>query len=752
MIIDKNIEKYCINYKSTVSQALKKLNSNNSKIVFVTDKNNKLKGSLSDGDIRRWLIKKTNPNLSSEIKYLTNNNPFSIKDNNFDTSKDYFIQNKIEVIPIINSQKKIKFFIKQEFESLKIGNKIISINNPTFIIAEIGNNHNGDIKLAKELIIKSKEAGADCVKFQMRNMKELYKNYDSIDKNKEDLGSQYVLGLLEKYQLDDNSILKLMEFSSKNNIIPLCTPFDEESLKTLIKYGVDAIKIASADLNNHDLLISASRSNKPIICSTGMSTEDEIINSIKILKNEGASYSMLHCNSTYPAPFKDINLQYLKRLSELSSSVVGYSGHERGISVPIAAVTLGARIIEKHITINKNMEGNDHKVSILPEEFRDMVDNIRNVEESLGDENIKKISQGELINREVLSKSLFINTNLKKGQVIKSKYIYTSGPGKGLPPYYKKDLIGKIAKRDFKENDNFFLSDLENKFIFKPMNYKFKLKWGYPVRFHDINDLYNISKPEILEIHLSFKDLDVNFDEILYDKYDSDLIVHSPEQFDKDLILDLCSFDIKKRNLSIKQMKKVINLVKKIKQRFNNYNDKILLITNVGGYSYDKNFNSKEIKKLEINLLKSLDELKDDEVEIIPQTMPPYPWHFGGQNIHNLFLDPKQISDFCKKNGYRVCFDISHSALFCNNKNIHFENFIKKISKHVAHLHISDALGVDGEGLEIGDGEINFIDLSYDLKKLFNKISFIPEVWQGHKNEGSGFWKALNYLYKNKIV
>ena len=147
---------------------------------------------------------------------------------------------------------------------------------------------------------------------------------------------------------------------------------------------------------------------------------------------------MLHCNSTYPAPFKDINLQYLKRLSEISSTIVGYSGHERGISIPIAAVALGARIIEKHITINKNMEGNDHKVSILPDEFAEMVKNIRNVEESLGDKKIKKISQGELINREVLSKSLFINRNLNKGELIKPDYIYISSQEKVCRHIIKK--------------------------------------------------------------------------------------------------------------------------------------------------------------------------------------------------------------------------------------------------------------------------------------------------------------------------
>ena len=165
---------------------------------------------------------------------------------------------------------------------------------------------------------------------------------------------------------------------------PLCTPWDLESLAKLEEYGMEAYKVASADLTNHKLLGALVETGKPLICSTGMSTEHEINKAINFLLSHSANFVLMHCNSTYPTPFKDVNLAYISRLRDLSARCVGYSGHERGISIAIAAVALGAKIIEKHFTIDRSMEGNDHKVSLLPDEFKMMVAEIRNVEASLG--------------------------------------------------------------------------------------------------------------------------------------------------------------------------------------------------------------------------------------------------------------------------------------------------------------------------------------------------------------------------------
>jgi N-acetylneuraminate synthase len=176
------------------------------------------------------------------------------------------------------------------------------------------------------------------------------------------------------------------------NIVPMCTPWDFESLQRLQEYGMETYKVASADLTNHDLLRAMAETHKVIICSTGMSMEQEIIQAVDVLREQRAPYILMHCNSTYPAPFKDVNLRYLHRLKEIGRCVVGYSGHERGHSVVLAAVASGARVIEKHFTVDKTMEGNDHKVSLLPAEMTEMVKSIRQVEAALGSAAERKIT------------------------------------------------------------------------------------------------------------------------------------------------------------------------------------------------------------------------------------------------------------------------------------------------------------------------------------------------------------------------
>src|SRR5690606_36620574 len=213
-------------------------------------------------------------------------------------------------------------------------------------------------------------------------------------------------------------LIEVFDYCKQLGLVPLCTPWDLKSLEVLEEYGMEAYKVASADFTNHQLLGAIAETGKPLICSTGMSTEAEIRQSVAFLKTKGTNFVILHCNSTYPAPFKDLNLAYLKRIKEITGRLVGYSGHQHGISVPVATVALGARVIEKHFTIDKSMEGNDHKVSLLPNEYREMVRMIREVEEAMGDSGERCISQGELINRESLAKSLVASRNVDMGEVI----------------------------------------------------------------------------------------------------------------------------------------------------------------------------------------------------------------------------------------------------------------------------------------------------------------------------------------------
>ena len=404
MYIEKISEDYLINQNKSVFESIKKIDDNKRGFVLIVDNKGKLIGVLTDGDIRRWLTSSENTDTQISVKEICNTDfVFSAKSAHVSEIEKLF-SDRLVFIPIIDSKKRIDSIAFKESKNYKISTFEISENKPTFIIAEIGNNHNGSLELAYKLVDNALSSGADCAKFQMRS-KNLYNT-----KNSEDLGTEYTLDLLSKFQLKNNELFKVFDYCKEKGILPLCTPFDLESLIQLESYGMPAYKVASADLTNHILLKEMCKTGKPLICSTGMANEDEISASVQLLKKNGANFALLHCNSTYPAPFKDINLSYLGQLKKIGGNCpIGYSGHERGISVPVAAVSLGARIIEKHFTLDKSMEGNDHKVSLLPYEFKNMVNYIREVEQAIGNSGSRIISQGEMMNREVLAKSLILN-------------------------------------------------------------------------------------------------------------------------------------------------------------------------------------------------------------------------------------------------------------------------------------------------------------------------------------------------------
>ena len=744
MLIDRNLSKYIVFSEDSILNALKKISDNKSRIIFSVTESGVLEGVLTDGDLRRWLVEQNTIDLNQAVSHISNKRfKYASFEEDPEKINSYFSE-QIEFIPLLDDNDRLVAIAGKRPNEIKIGDFIINNESPTFIIAEIGNNHNGSLDLAKKLIDQAIAAGANCAKFQLRSLKSLYHNAGNADDASEDLGSQYTLDLLSRFQLSDEEMLQAFDYCKQKGILPLCTPWDLDSLNILENYGMVGYKVASADLTNHELLKALAKTGKPLICSTGMSTEAEISESVKLLQKLGAMYVLLHCNSTYPAPFKDVNLNYINRLKELGDCPVGYSGHERGINIVIAAVSKGAKVIEKHFTLDKSMEGNDHKVSLLPEEFKSMVEGVRQVEEALGTASERQLSQGELMNRETLAKSLIINCDLQPGEVITEAMIEVKSPGKGLQPNRRKELIGKKAKRPLKIGDFFFASDLEEAQI-TAKNYKFNRPWGLPVRYHDFTKLLIKSNPDLLEFHLSYKDLEQDIKQYFDNTYDLDFVVHSPELFAGDHVLDLCSLDEDYRNHSIQELQRVIDITRQLKPYFKKAS-RPLIVTNIGGFTLDEPLPINQRQKYYELLLDSLSKLDQEGVEIIPQTMPPFPWHFGGQRYHNLFVAPQDIAEFCSQHNYRICLDISHSKLACNHHNFSFKEFVEKVGFYTAHLHIADAEGLDGEGLQIENGDIDFPALAEDLKKTAPNASFIPEIWQGHKNEGEGFWLALERL------
>ena len=626
-------------------------------------------------------------------------------------------------------------------EEISIGGRRVGPRAPVFVIAEIGNNHNGDYDRAIDLIDLAVNAGADCVKFQMRRLESVYRNRSLAGKG-EDLGSEYIVDLLSRFELSTEQHRRLYDYCVKKGILYLCTPWDSHSLKVLEGFGVLGYKVASADLTNFPLIEEIAATEKPMILSSGMSSEEEIRETVDFLNGKEAAFAILHCNSTYPAPFHSINLNYLRRLSEIHP-IIGYSGHERGVAVSIAAVALGARIVERHFTLSREMEGPDHAASLEPDDFRRLVEGIRQVEQALGTEK-KVVSQGEMINRENLAKSLIAKHPLKKGHRIDREDVDVKSPGQGLSPKYLDRLIGKTLTRDLDAEDFFFKSDLEGGQNVSRA-YRFSRPWGIPVRYHDYSEFRRRCEPDLVEFHLSYKDMDLKPRDFVSEDAALDFIVHAPELFSGSHLMDLASPDSEYRAESIRETNRVAEVTRALKLLLPK-TKRPMIVANVGGFSMDAPIGPEIKESYYLRFLASLKELELKGVELIPQTMAPFPWHFGGQRFQNLFVLPDEIDDICRRSGLRICLDVSHSKLTCNHFGISFADFVRKVGPHVAHLHMGDAARLDGEGLQIGEGEIDFEELSRILKEVCPNAPFIPEIWQGHKDGGSAFWVALDKL------
>jgi sialic acid synthase SpsE/sugar phosphate isomerase/epimerase len=612
----------------------------------------------------------------------------------------------------------------------------------TFVIAEIGNNHNGSFERAIEMVDFAIGMGADCVKFQMRQLDQVYRKR-SLDKSGEDLGTEYIIDLLNRFELSIDEQRKIATYCAEKEILYLCTPWDIKSVDILESFGVVAYKVASADLTNLPLLDKLVSTKKPLILSTGMSTPAEVQVTVNFLNKREAQYVLLHCNSTYPAPFHDINLLWMNSLKKVHP-LIGYSGHERGTSVSMAAVALGACVIERHFTLDRNMEGPDHAASLEYNEFKSLISGIREIEEALGDGSSRHLSQGEMINRENLGKSLVAATALIKGTILKAEDIRVLSPGQGLAPHMYETLLGKELKRDMLSEDFFFPSDIDD-IVIKPRPYTFKHPWGVPVRYHDFAKYNKVIKPDFYEFHLSYSDMDLNPADYLEGEYDCGFVVHAPELFKESHLMDLATPDEEYRAYSMEQTQRVIDITRSLKKFFPK-EKRPMIVANIGGFSMDKPIPKEETAAYYEQFAKSLQALDTEGVEIIPQTMAPFPWHFGGQRYQNIFVEIEEIEHYCKKFGMRMCFDVSHSMLACNYMGKDFYEFANRIAPYTGHLHLGDAKGVNGEGLQIGEGDMDFKRLGKVLNEGCPNAYFIPEIWQGHKNEGIGFWLALEKL------
>lgn len=325
----------------------------------------------------------------------------------------------------------------------------------TFIIAEAGVNHNGDILLAKKMIDTASEAGADAVKFQTFQVEKLVsKEAKKAQYQLENTGNtetQYEM--LKKLELDKETHVELMKYAEDKNIMFLSTPFDIDSIKLLMELGIEIIKIPSGEITNLPYLREVAKYKKKVILSTGMSNMQEVKDAVEILRKYGTEdITLLHCNTQYPTPMEDVNLRAMATMEKELGLPVGYSDHTKSIEVPIAAVAMGAVVIEKHFTLDKEMDGPDHKASLEPDELMAMVQSIRNIEKALGTGD-KHISESEKDNISIVRKSIVAACKIEKGEAFTEKNLTVKRSGNGISPMKWDEVIGQVANRTYETDE-----------------------------------------------------------------------------------------------------------------------------------------------------------------------------------------------------------------------------------------------------------------------------------------------------------
>lgn len=618
---------------------------------------------------------------------------------------------------------------------VSIDGRAIGEGEPAYVIAEAGVNHNGSLERAKRLVDASSAAGVDAVKFQKRRLEDTYREAVVDRPSTAEMGVEYTVSNLKRVSLSDAAFRELATYAREAGLEFLCSPWDEASVDFLEALDVPAYKIGSPDLTNRFLLERVLETGKPIALSTGMAEESEIQRTVEFLEDRGAEYALLHCRSTYPAPYHNLDLRFMEELDERYDVPVGYSGHERGTAVSTAAVGMGAAILERHITLDRELEGPDHDASLEPDEFDELVDDVRAVEESLGSHR-RYLTRGEYNNRVSLAKSLVTTRTIEPGETIAREDLTAKSPAKGISPQEYEAVVGASAARAIGADETLRWTDLESGVA---ETYDPDLEeWGVVVRFADIDD-HDWGDPDLFEFRVNGADLEADFE---LDAYEQELGIHAPEQVGHEIV-DPSATDEAARERAVDVIQRTIDLTREeIAPRFP-ATDRPPIVVHPGGVTADA-MDREAVSELNAALERSVAELEEAGVEVLIENMPPLPWLYGGQQYHNNFMGAEEIADFCERTGRRICYDTAHAKLWCNYAGEDLLEHARTLRPYTAYLHVADAASVDGEGLQIGDGEIDFDRLMPIYEDFDGPI--ITEIWRGHERRGAGFKEAAERL------
>lgn len=746
-------EPYAVYRKIGLARLLQCIHENGGFPVALLNSDRSLFGIASSGDITTFLARHRGHALDCiAAEEVANQSALAghLSDG-AEVIEGYLANKNIRSLPILDANRRVVRMVSRQEPFLQIGRFRVDSQSPPLILAEIGVNHNGCADEAFWLVQQAAASGCHAVKFQHRS-RDLY-NLDEI--NSFDLGTQYIISEIERTRLSIKDLERCCHLARDLGMEPIVTPFDETALQEILSSSIKpaALKIASCDLSNHSLIRSCASADLPLILSTGMSYERDIRASSQLLRTLMVEHAFLHCNSTYPAPPGDINLSYLSRLRTITRAIVGYSSHDGNSIIPIGAIAHGARIIEIHITRSRETQGTDHRASIEVNTLPAFVSSCALMHEACGQPMPRKPSQGELANRQSLGKSYALRHDRPAGHQLNGNDLILISPGSGYGINDYEELLGRTLVRDVPARKLLRPADLRSGTStfddLAPAVAGLRAHGyipGIPVRYHDVSEMQQAFGLPMLEFHMSDRDLQLDPSNFFSEQHnDVDLIVHAVEQYEDGFILDFASNETSVLKRSFEEMNRLCDHINHLRIFFR-ATEQVPVVLNLGGFTTHGFMADDDYRIALERAVNSLEQVaaRHPELQLLPQTMPPFPWHQGGRSFHNLLTNHTKIADFLAASTASICLDVSHTALSCAHFKESMSDYLDTMLGRIAHVHLSDAQGTNSEGLEIGEGSINFQLLHQGLQANGRQpLYMIPEIWQGHLQGGEKFARSL---------
>lgn len=598
------------------------------------------------------------------------------------------------------------------------------------IIAEIGINHKGDLKTAEDLIAAAKKAGAWAVKFQYRDVESFYESTDEI-------GDEIISEEIRRIALTADQYEHLRIFAKSLGLSVGISFFRSLDVD---RYGrnvanYDFYKIPSAEMLNSELFDCLLSLERPIFVSTGGHSQQDVLNFLPKVENE--SFVVFHCIANYPVLVGNQNLAFIQTIKDNAKCRVGYSSHDNEWEVCILALAMGAEYIERHITFDKRGGGLDDSTSSTPDEFEKLCLIAANYGKIVGS-GIRQVNQGEMINMQNLGTSLYAVNDMSAGELIEFEDLTLKAPRKGLTSHQFRPFDGQPLQQNITQGEPILRSHFAGSSQELPariVQFANNRSISIPVRLHDFRAITTRVPVQNFELHLSYGEVGrilKDFTELQHFAANGrKFSIHLPDYLEGNRLIDPISHDAAVKVDSDKMIRGVREIAKKLSD------DTGANVPIVGSFSQQ----SEEDKIASLDrVFNYIEDVATEEFRILPQWLPKIAWYFGGAEKLHMFCDEEDI-DYIAKHQVPICLDISHLILSANFAAADWWLWYNRMIDFAHHLHLSDAAGVDGEGVRFGSGELANID---QILRVDNRI--VLEVWQGHLAQGQGFVEALEYL------